>query len=118
MWVWNISLKYSHYCERPGNCLSKNREIFECFLRHLSFWVSGVKSPLIFYAKKKKKKKKEKLNTKYMIKILHCHWLNKDIYNLGKLNLTMLWVLLTIYVKEYKAFVPSYNLPKIKKIRH
>ena len=50
-----------------------------------------------------------------MIKILHCHWLNKDIYNLGKLNLTMLWVLLTIYVKEYKAFVPSYNLPKIKK---
>ena len=26
----------------------------------------------------------------------------------------MLWVLVTIYVKEYKTFVPSYNLPKIK----
>ena len=49
-----------------------------------------------------------------MIKILHCHWLNNDKYNLGKLTLTMLWVLVTIYVKEYKAFVPSYNLPKIK----
>ena len=70
-----------------------------------------MKLPLIFYAKIEKKN----LNTKYMIKILHCHWLNKDKYNLGKLNFTMLWVLVTIYVKEYKAFVPSYNLPKIKK---
>ena len=25
------------------------------FLGHLSFWVSGVESPLIFYTKKKKK---------------------------------------------------------------
>ena len=49
-----------------------------------------------------------------MIEILHCYWLNKDKYNIGKLNLTMLWVLVTIHVKEYKAFVPSYNLPKIK----
>ena len=68
MWVWNISLKYIHYCERPGNCLSKNREIFECFLRHLSFWVSGVESPLILYIYiyiyiiKKFKKKKTKYN--------------------------------------------------------
>ena len=50
-----------------------------------------------------------------MIKILHCHWLNKNKYNLGKLNLTRLWVLVTIYAKEYKAFCPSYNLPKVKK---
>ena len=34
-----------------------------------------------------------------MIKILHCHWLNKDKYNLGKLNLTMLWVIVKIYPK-------------------
>ena len=39
---------------------------------------------------------------KYMIKMLHCHWLNNDKYNLGKLNLTRLWVLVTIYPKKKK----------------
>ena len=90
---------------------SKKRDL-GAFKGHLSFWVIGVELPLIFYTKKRKEKKKE--NTKPMIKILHCHWLNKDKYNLGKLNLTRLWVLVTIYVKEYKAFVPSYNLQKNK----
>ena len=34
----------------------KEREIFVvCFLRHLSFWVSGVESPLIFYVQKIRK---------------------------------------------------------------
>ena len=41
--------------------------------------------------------------------------MNKEQYNFGKLNLTMLWVLVTIYVKEYNAFSPSYNIPKKKK---
>ena len=44
------------------------------FSRHLSFWVSGVKSPLILlykiyiyiYIKKK-------INIKYMTEIVHCH---------------------------------------------
>ena len=50
-----------------------------------------------------------------MIKIFHCHLLNKDKYNIGKLNRTILWVLVIIYAKEYEAFVPSYNLQKIIK---
>ena len=50
-----------------------------------------------------------------MIKIFHCHWLDKEKYNFCKLNLTTLWVLVTIYVKEYKTFGSSYNLPKLKK---
>ena len=31
------------------------KEIFGCFERHLSFWVSDVESPLIFLSQKKKK---------------------------------------------------------------
>ena len=41
--------------------------------------------------------------------------MNKEQYNFGKLNLTALWVLVTIYAKEYKAFGPNYNIPKLKK---
>ena len=50
-----------------------------------------------------------------MLKIFHCHWLNKEKYNLGKLNITRLWVLVAIYAKEYKSFGLSYNLPELKK---
>ena len=67
-----------------------------------------MESPLIFFMQKNKEK------TKYKIKIqkcFECYWLNKEQYNFSKLNLT-------IYVKEYNAFSPSYNLPKIKTIRH
>ena len=38
---------------------------------------------LFFYTKKEK----EKISTHYIIKILHCHWLNKEKYNFGKLTL-------------------------------
>ena len=41
--------------------LKKRERFSECFLRHLSFWVIGVKSPLIFYIKKKKKTKYKKM---------------------------------------------------------
>ena len=47
-------------------CPSKKR--FEYLLGHLSFWVSGVESPLIFLCKKKKKKKKK--ICKYMTELL------------------------------------------------
>ena len=68
---------------------------------HLSFEVTVVKSPLIFYTKKKTKKEIQITLSKYF----ECHWLNKDKYNFGKLNITRLWVLITIYAKEYKALV-------------
>ena len=44
-------------CERPPKFgASQKREIFyACFLRHLSFWVSDVESPLIFLCKKIRK---------------------------------------------------------------
>ena len=71
-----------------------------------------MESPLIFLCKKKKKKTKYKIHIQ---KYFECYWLNKEQYNFGKLNLTMLWVLVTIYVKEYNAFSPSYNIPKKKK---
>ena len=41
-------------CERPVKVLSKKR-FSGCFEGHLSSWVSGVESPLIFYTKNKKK---------------------------------------------------------------
>ena len=95
--------------ERPQNLGALKKEIW-VLVRAPLFWGSGVELPLIFYTKKKEKK-----NTNYMIKILHCHWLNKNKYNHGKLKLTKLWVLVTIYAKEYKAFCPSYNLPNLKR---
>ena len=61
-----------------------------------------------------KKKKKKKISTSYMLKIFHCHWLNKEKYNLGKLNLPMLWVLVTIYQKNTWLFVLVTIYPKIK----
>ena len=33
------------------------KEIFGCFERHISFWISDVELPLIFYTKKKRIKK-------------------------------------------------------------
>ena len=33
------------------------------------------------------KKIRRNTNTNYMFKILHCHWLNKEKYNFGKLTL-------------------------------
>jgi len=46
----------AHVRDRGKLGLSKKREIFECFLRHLSFWVSGVELPLTFYTKIRKTK--------------------------------------------------------------
>ena len=37
--------------DRKG-ALKKKKKILSAFSRHLSFWVSGVKSPLTFYTKK------------------------------------------------------------------
>ena len=34
-----------------------------------------------------------------MIEMLHCYWLNKNKYKLDRLNITRLWVLVTIYPK-------------------
>ena len=76
----------------------------------LGMWC-GV-ATYFFMQKKKKKKTKCKI---YIQKCFECYWLNKEQYNFGKLNLTTLWVLVTIYVKEYNAFGPSYNLPKFWK---
>ena len=54
-----------------------------------------------------------------MIKILHCHRLNRNKYNLNKLNLTRLWVLVTIYQENTCLFVLGTIYPKIKrKTRH
>ena len=90
----------------------KKREIFGCFERHLSFWVSGVELPLIFFLYKKKEKK---LNTKYMTKLFFSYWLNKKEYIFDKLNITWLWVLVINYQIITWFFCPSYNLPKNKK---
>ena len=49
-----------------------------------------------------------------MIEIVHCHW-NKEKYNFGKLNLTRLWVLVTIYQKNTWLFVLVTIYPKIKR---
>ena len=73
--------------------LLKKRESFEWFERYLSFWVSGVELPLIFYTKRKKKKP----NTEYMTKLFHSHWLNKKEYIFDKLSITWLWVLVINY---------------------
>ena len=50
-----------------------------------------------------------------MIEMLHCHWLNKNKYKLDKLNLTRLWVLVTIYQKNTWLFVLVTIYPKIKR---
>ena len=50
-----------------------------------------------------------------MIEMLHCHWLNKNKYKLEKLNLTRLWVLVTIYQKNTWLFVLVTIYPKIKR---
>ena len=39
-------------CERPENSVLSKKRFLGAFSRHLSFWVSGVKLPLIFYTKK------------------------------------------------------------------
>ena len=49
-----------------------------------------------------------------MTEMLHCHWLNKNKYKLDKLNLTRLWVLVTIYQKNTWLFVLVTIYPKIK----
>ena len=43
--------------DRQTWCLSKKERFFCAFSRHLSFWVSGVESPLIFYTKNNNNKK-------------------------------------------------------------
>ena len=50
-------------CERPKLGCSQKRDLGT--LRHLSFWVSGVESPLIFLYKKEKENKYN-----YIFKIL------------------------------------------------
>ena len=50
----------------------------------------------------------------YKIEMLHFHWLNKNKYKLDKLNLTRLWVLVTIYQKNTWLFVLVTIYPKIK----
>ena len=50
-------LRIKDMCERPKLGCSQNRDLGT--LRHLSFWVSGVESPLIFLYRKEK----EKINT-------------------------------------------------------
>ena len=62
------------------------------------FWGSDMESPLIFYTINKY------IQNTYL-EYFECHWLNKEKYNFGKLNLTRLWVLVTIYATEYKALV-------------
>ena len=50
--------------------ISKKR--FGYLLGHLSFWVSGVESPFIFYTKKNKNKNKIKIKIKlYMVELFH-----------------------------------------------
>jgi len=47
-----------------------------------------------------------------MIEMLHCHWLNKYKYKLDKLNLTRLWVLVTIYPKNKRKTKHRFTYPK------
>ena len=39
-------------CERPWKLPLKKERFLDCFLGHLSFWVSGMEWPLIFLYKK------------------------------------------------------------------
>ena len=48
-------------------------------------------------------------------KYFECHWLNKDKYNFGKLNLTRFWILVTIYAKGYKGLVLVTIYPSLNK---
>ena len=50
--------KWSRHCEGPSKLgpLKKRERFWVCLLGNLSFWVSGVESPLIFFTKKNKKK--------------------------------------------------------------
>ena len=50
-----------------------------------------------------------------MIKMLHCNWLNRNKYKLDKMNLTRLWVLITIYQKNTWLFFIVTIYPKIKR---
>ena len=48
-----------------------------------------------------------------MFKILHCHWLNKEKYNFGKLTLQGFGPSYNL-CKRIQIFGSSYNLPKLK----
>ena len=88
-----------HHCERLGEnshlVISKKR--FWYLLGHLSFWVSDVESPFIFYTKKKKK-----LNKTLHGWIVSFHWLNKRKY------------IFENKTENYMALGPSYKLCKDK----
>ena len=90
---WNRErIFWAHLVSEIVKVPLKKREIFGCFERHLSFWVSDVESPLIFYTKKK-----EKIKYKLHDWIFPFHWLSKKEYIFEKLKITWLWVLVINY---------------------
>ena len=55
--IWNLALDILRGVAIVRDCpklgaSKKKKDLLECFLRHLSFWVSGVELPLIFYTQK------------------------------------------------------------------
>ena len=56
LFVFDIAIIYNKYiCERPRK-KHPSKKRFGYLLEHLSFWVSGMESPLIFFYKKYEKK--------------------------------------------------------------
>ena len=72
-------------------------------LWHLSFWVSGMESPLIFSLYKKKKRKNTNYKIHDWIKITYLEKLENYIALGPSYNLP----------NNYMAYYPSYILPKI-----
>ena len=109
--------QWSCHCERPcffwKGCSQKEIWVLWRAPLFLGKWC-GVATYFLY----KKIRRRNKIQN-YLIKILHCHWLNRNRYNLDKLNLTRLWVLVTIYQKNTWLFVIVTIYPKIKrKTRH
>ena len=70
-------------CERPRKSGALKKKI-RVLLRASLFSGKWCGVAIFFFLYKKRK---EKISTHYMIKILHCHWLNKENYNFDKLTL-------------------------------
>ena len=98
-------------CERLGK-LGLLKKRFGCFFKAPLFLGKWCVVTTYFLYKKNKKK----LIQLYMIKMLHCYWLNQNKYKLDRLNLTRLWVLVTIYQKKNTwLFDLVIIYPKIKR---
>ena len=104
-------IKYKHLVWETGKGALK-KEIFGCFFR-APFFLSKWCGVVTYFLYKKIRKKKNWIQI-YLIEMLHCYWLNKNKSKLDKLNLTRLWVLVTVYQKNTWLFVLIKFYPKVK----